>query len=107
MRHRRFDEDVKLRPDEEGRFAGSFPITTARFERDDAGEVTALLDRERAGAGRSVRTGPIAVGPAGDPRFARRPGAGRPERSRSRSSPRNFKSAPKKDGGGPPEAPHY
>lgn len=43
VQHRRFGENVELQPDDEDSFAGSFPIGTVRFERDDAGQVTALL----------------------------------------------------------------
>lgn len=43
VKHRRFAEGVELQPGEEDAFTGSFPIGTARFERDEDGQVTTLL----------------------------------------------------------------
>ncbi len=50
IRHRRYEDPLQLSPgDEPDHFSGTFPVATAEFVRNDAGEIVALL----VGSGRT------------------------------------------------------
>lgn len=79
IQHRRYEEPLALTPEEPDHFAGSFPVGTAEFIRNDAGEVAAVevgngrtrgvrfekveLDLEVGGGGHRVR--PVSTAPPG------------------------------------------